>query len=409
MNVLATKSAFLRSRSAPFGAGFGDGLVPRLGFDALQGLTQPPSSDVVDDADAAMVIDPDPGSSDCSYIYSDADCLSTGTTAIFPCTIQYMDLTVLELENNIRVPQLTLLRQEWGNMVDIFNKREKGIRGSAAFTGQPGIGKTCLLYSILIHCIIRAKPIVFQDMNGKVFIINDTVRERKRTPYIPGDEVLTLVDAHGASCQPDPSLFDACNLRILQTSPPRNIRKRRWLTQSVGETGAVFVMEPWSREELLVASLFLASIDITPRRFQKTSDICGLIPRSCFEAAISPGTLRDAADAISDAIKETEDLSRAIVIVHSRATIHRAFQIRPLSPTNRGWYCSLTEAVSDWAFSEVMAYLDQRSAEAAYEFYRDIQWADNSLLGRKMFETKLHAFFRTITEPRTFTIHSLDD
>jgi hypothetical protein len=98
-----------------------------------------------DDADAVtgktMDSDPDPGSSDSSYINNDAVSLSTGTTAIFPCTIQYMDLTVLKLVNSIRVPQLALLRKEWGNMVDIFNERKKGTRGSAVFTGQPGIGE----------------------------------------------------------------------------------------------------------------------------------------------------------------------------------------------------------------------------------------------------------------------------
>ena len=75
----------------------------------------------------------------------DATHLSTGDTAIFPCTIRYMDLRVLELTNfSTRIPQLMFLRKEWDNMVDIFNRREKGIRGSAVFTGQPGIGEVVL-------------------------------------------------------------------------------------------------------------------------------------------------------------------------------------------------------------------------------------------------------------------------
>ena len=91
-------------------------------------------------------------------------------------------------------------------------------------------------------------------MKGDVFVIDDTVRQHKRTSNIPRDDVLTLVDAEGAFCQPNLYLFNASNLRILLTSPPRNRKDRKWLTQFVGETGAVFVMEPWSREELLVAS-----------------------------------------------------------------------------------------------------------------------------------------------------------
>ncbi|KIL61625.1 hypothetical protein M378DRAFT_166758 [Amanita muscaria Koide BX008] len=419
-NVLAIKSAFLHSRStapisftavsgsvvSPDIASNAPGLVPRLVFNASQGLTQPPFSDVHydedenedenedededddddddedDDADAGtgntMDSDPDPGhpgSSDSSYINSDAVSLSTGTTVIFPCTIQYMDLTVLKLVNSIRVPQLTLLRKEWGNMVDIFNEREKGTKGSAVFTGQPGIGKTCLLYSILIHCIIHAQPIMFQDTEGTVFIIDDdAVREIKGIPKIPGNDVLTLVDAEGACCQPDPSLLKASNLRILLTS------------------------------------LFFASIDITLERFRKTTHVCGLIPRTCFDAAASSKKLRAAKKEITVAIKETEELSKVIANVHTRATIHRAFQIRPSSPEDRDWNSCLIEAVSDWAFKKMMDALDQRSADAAYNLYCAIQWSPHSSgLRGKMFETQVHPFFRNITKPRTFIIHSLDD
>ena len=34
-----------------------------------------------------------------------------------------------------------LFRDQWGNMIDIFNKRKKGMHGSAIFSGQPGIGE----------------------------------------------------------------------------------------------------------------------------------------------------------------------------------------------------------------------------------------------------------------------------
>jgi hypothetical protein len=95
---------------------------------------------------------------------------------------------------------------------------------------------------------------VFQDLTGIVFLVNDEVRRQKGTVDIPGVDVLTLVDADGVNCTPHQSLFEADNLRILLTSPPRAHKDRKWLTQSVHETGAAFVMEPWSREELLMTS-----------------------------------------------------------------------------------------------------------------------------------------------------------
>jgi hypothetical protein len=58
----------------------------------------------------------------------------------------------------------------------------------------------------------------------------------------------------------------------------------------------------------------------------------------------------------------------------------------------------------------MMAELDRRGADAAYQLYRDIQGSRDSteLVGR-MFKHKAHAFFRSITTPRSFTILSLGD
>jgi hypothetical protein len=72
------------------------------------------------------------------YIDQDATVLSH---TIFPCTIRYMDLTCLNLRHFNRVSQVLLIRDEWDAVVDIFNKRTTGIRGSALLTGQPGTGK----------------------------------------------------------------------------------------------------------------------------------------------------------------------------------------------------------------------------------------------------------------------------
>jgi hypothetical protein len=63
---------------------------------------------------------------------------------IFPCTINYMDLSVLDLKNCHRLLPLTLIRDEWKSIldcVDDVHKSDKGLQGSFLITGQPGIGK----------------------------------------------------------------------------------------------------------------------------------------------------------------------------------------------------------------------------------------------------------------------------
>lgn len=141
-----------------------------------------------------------------SYIDEDAAVLSHGSNPVLPCTIRYMDLTCLGLQHFDRVPEVLLIRDEWDAVIDIFNKRPSGKRGSAVWTGQPGIGKrhygpsigglqlitllnegkTALLYYILVICLIQAQSIIFQDTNGAVYTINDKVHKQM------GDTVIGL-------------------------------------------------------------------------------------------------------------------------------------------------------------------------------------------------------------------------
>ena len=55
-------------------------------------------------------------------------------------------------------------------------------------------GKTYLLYYILILCITRAQPIVFQDRGGISFTRYEVLPKKCRV-VVPGDDVLALVDA----------------------------------------------------------------------------------------------------------------------------------------------------------------------------------------------------------------------
>ena len=149
----------------------------------------------------------------------------------------------------------------------------------------------------------------------------------------------------------------------------------------VQEEGAVFLMEPWSREESIVASfvysaqlirlltiyrLFLHRKDITLKQFQESSRICGNLPRP-----VSLAQLLIATKEIRDAIHETEAFSDVLYNVGRDGTIHHAIQVRPSE--HRFWNSRLVEPVSDWALSEMMAELQRRSVDAAYKFYRLIE------------------------------------
>ena len=59
----------------------------------------------------------------------------------FPCKIRYIDLTVLGLKEEPRVPMMMLIRSEWDVMMQIIQRRRKGVEGSIVLTGQTGIGE----------------------------------------------------------------------------------------------------------------------------------------------------------------------------------------------------------------------------------------------------------------------------
>ena len=162
----------------------------------------------------------------------------------------------------------------------------------------------------------------------------------------------------------------------------------------------------------MIYRLFLQSDDITFKRLHEASYVCGNIPRECFAAAVSPCALSGAKDRIRQEINQTKELSDAIInmMVDGDTAINHAFQIRP-SSKNRSWNSCVVESVSDWAFSEMMAVLDERKAGYAYDFYCAIKACrDSTTLAGKTFENRLHKFLKTSSRTgRTFTIESLDD
>ena len=273
--------------------------------------------------------------------------------------------------------------------------------------------------------MIRGQEFVFQDMHGKVFIINGAGVNTPEDAYtMSEDEVLTLVDADVKHYEPEGYLVDDPRHRILLTSSPRSRTDRNWLKQFANQN-AVFTMKPWSREEFVVATcvyftrlvplltisrLFLQMTDITLKRLQQASIICGNIPRPCFEAAASLADLRVARGAIKNAIEQTNDLFKVTSKMQNgddRHITHRAFQVHPKSFDHRYWHDSVAEPASAWALLKMLSVLLKRRRGEAYRFYCTIKgYPDSSGLRGVMFEYYLHPYLK---RPRTFTIKSLDN
>jgi hypothetical protein len=326
----------------------------------------------------------------------------------FPCKIRYMDLTVLKLKYQPRVPLLMLVRSEWDLMTEEFRRCPKGVDGSVVITGQPGIGqqftpyygdslsnspqgKTCFLYYSLVLRLIGSEHTVLQDQHGSVFLITDQVRNEGS---VEGSDVLALVDADGDKCKPSKEILDNHNYRILLVSSPRTSADRKWMEQHCPLTGQVLVMEPCSWEEVLqiafvqcvpftpstyfLCRLFLLPLDIPFKRLHAAVQVCGNTPRRCLTAAVSDNTLEPAKADIIKAITGIEDMEKTIRNVHGdRSFPHRVFEIYPRPDTKLFSLC-LVRPVSRWAFNELMIEMKKRDKDAAYKFYKQIQGTPNA-------------------------------
>jgi hypothetical protein len=76
-----------------------------------------------------------------------------------------MDLNPLKLEHLTRAPHLMLLRNEWNNVVDIFNKRLNGIRGCAIFIGLEFVSTV-----IALEFALSTNGLLFEGQNWLVVL-----------------------------------------------------------------------------------------------------------------------------------------------------------------------------------------------------------------------------------------------
>jgi len=74
---------------------------------------------------------------------------------------------------------------------------------------------------------------------------------------VPGKDVLTLVYGDDDFYQPNASINNALNLRVLLTSFPRVRGERRWLTQVVHDPYAAYIVGPWQWDEFAITSFVL--------------------------------------------------------------------------------------------------------------------------------------------------------
>jgi hypothetical protein len=154
---------------------------------------------------------------------------------------------------------------------------------------------------------------------------------------------------------------------------------------------------------------FITSLDITLQRLQEATRVCGHVPRTCFQRAVTCIEIHRHELQIDKVIARFRppfsmidtDKPNPADISHTVFQLHRT----PGSST-------LVEAhvrpVSEIAKKKIDAYVKSQSAKHRYEFYLRMRSLSPAYAGT-MFEEAVHACLKTITKPERFILHSLED
>ncbi|TFK59954.1 hypothetical protein BDN72DRAFT_905390 [Pluteus cervinus] len=308
-------------------------------------------------------------------------------------------------------------------MARLVNQAPSGQQSCIIITGQPGIGKTCDLYYILVLRIINKQPTLFQDRDCQVFLIKDEVYEvpprgvlsldQVYAKRLPKQDIFALVDGDGPNSVPQHVLLNK-SIKIVLVSSPKTRDAWGWHIQNVmQDIEQTVTMEGWTWKDLAIAALFMAGYDISLYRLQLSVAVCGLVPRTCVAGAISAQALQHQMDSLTSSLKAiSHNIPRLALAI--QIGIHAPEQTFPhhvlhlhADDARPQLTSAIVRPVSQWALNAIDAELATSREGAALELYEQVQGA-SSWCGN-MWKRRVHAFFRSLPSERTFEIQSLDD
>ena len=189
--------------------------------------------------------------------------------SIFPVTIEYLDLSCLQLKDmTSRMPPTFLIRDEYKILDDIVDE----LQGSGIISGQPGTGnllvfplmrdltqtqgQTAYIHLRIIGSMIDGKPFLYQSLGGTVYHVSDIVTTITSLPS-GSEEIVAYVDADEKKFEPQMFLRHE-RVKIIAASSPSGTHQP-WLTQ-MGNTGfpLTFATALWTDRELFVAGFVIS-------------------------------------------------------------------------------------------------------------------------------------------------------
>ncbi|KAH9072364.1 hypothetical protein EDB83DRAFT_2289207 [Lactarius deliciosus] len=242
--------------------------------------------------------------------------------------------------------------------------------GGVVVTGQPGIGKTCFLYYVLLRRLSEMEPVAL-ERPGFFILFHDggVYRYPKADSDFLPKSTWALTDSTGQTPEPCSAFQTASKLReawLIQTTSPAETRWRDWHKYCTVDK---FVMNPITIEEItILGKLLKPDVDVSDD-LQRLYGKWGPSARTCFEllAEGKEGTYerkvkRTAIDFVKTA-NPNFDQSKVS---------HHLFSVRPVGQSRAEREDQIAEIATDHIKDIISYAAADASAQVRIDFFQMI-------------------------------------
>ncbi|KAI0302891.1 hypothetical protein B0F90DRAFT_179895 [Multifurca ochricompacta] len=245
--------------------------------------------------------------------------------------------------------------------------RESRIRG-VVITGQPGIGKKCFLFYLLLHRLSSGQPTAFQNHFNYFILFKDSgVEMHSRYSSLP-DGTWALVDSNEEVVHPCEGFLYRSNSQttfIVQTTFPR---ERRWKSWKKHRGAFLYLMDcfPWDEMHALGILLDL-SVETLKNHYDKWGPSAGTL----IKLTRKPWTLDMHQSRVEEIARNfAEDFNGHILGIDKMGAYHPLVTIHPkgLSPGERG--VPIAEIPTEYLNLLVVDAVSTHNLDEQIKFYK---------------------------------------
>ncbi|KAH8981944.1 hypothetical protein EDB86DRAFT_3129307 [Lactarius hatsudake] len=302
-------------------------------------------------------------------------------------------INYLGLRDHLLYHEVTLLAREEYKVAypTLRSYKESPRSGGVVVTGQPGIGKTCFLYYLLL-CLLSARESVAFQVNGNFVLFQDSGVRISTTTSIYAQHIpngtWALTDSHAGFEKPCPAFLSASMMGrawVVQTTSPNPETWAKWHKE---RTAHMYWMDVFPLNELNALGTIL---DLNLKSLRDNYDLWGPSTRICISLT-DPNQVRDHRLAVASAAYQFTNNVVGLESFDAASVSHQLFAVRPTKDSRQ-------DVTVEFASDHLLGFISRAYAERDHVtrqiFYKEIsghEWFSTS--ADRIFKTHILLWFR---------------